>query len=187
MILKACIVPLLILRESKSFWLPVFRSKPDLPETFANAAVLLIDMRVDLSHLDVTFLLQHFTKSFWMGVATLTLFFCGCSSHDLAVSADVSGNWRVTIPRAYGPITGMGSFKQTGHDVTGWVGPSEDQPIPITGVVQENQFSFQTFPQPGRNVAFARCKLAVGKDKMTGTIEGGDVVKGTIEFVRVPK
>jgi hypothetical protein len=91
----------------------------------------------------------------------------------------------MTIPRPDAAITGMGSFKQTGHDVTGWVGPNQDQPIPITGVVQENQFTFKTFPQPGRNVAFDRCSVTVSSVKMTGTIEGGDVGQGTIEFVRV--
>ena len=43
-------------------------------------------------------------------------------------------------------------------------------------------FTFNTFPQPGRNVAFDRCSLTVSRGKMTGEIEGGDVGQGTIEF-----
>jgi hypothetical protein len=168
--------------------LPVFSSIPGISETFAKAAVFLVDMRIKLSRLSRNFLPKHLTKSVGLGLATITFFLCGCSMpHEHAANTDVSGNWLVTIPRPDGAITGMGSFKQTGHDVTGWVGPSQDQTIMITGVVQENQFNFKTFPEPGRNVAFDHCKLAVGNDKMTGTIEGGDVGTGTIEFVRAAK
>ena len=56
----------------------------------------------------------------------------------LAQTADVSGTWRVTISRADGQITGKASFKQSGDKVTGWVGPSENDPIPITGTVRDH-------------------------------------------------
>ena len=46
-------------------------------------------------------------------------------------AADVTGSWRVTISTSEGAITGKASFRQTGHTVTGWVGPSESDPIPI--------------------------------------------------------
>jgi hypothetical protein len=96
-------------------------------------------------------------------------------------AADVTGNWRVTISTRDGAITGKASFKQTGHVVTGWVGPSESDPIPITGALKGNKLTIKTSPQPGRTAAFNRCDLTVNRDKTTGTI---DTDKGTIEFVR---
>src|SRR5689334_1134181 len=86
-----------------------------------------------------------------------------------AQAADVSGNWRVTISRADGQITGKASFKQSGDKVTGWVGPSENDPIPITGVVKGNLLTIKTSPQPGRTVAFSKCEVTWDGDKMVGT------------------
>ena len=94
---------------------------------------------------------------------------------------DVTGAWRVTISRPDGAITGKASLKQTGYTVTGWVGPGEDDPIPIDGTVKGNKVVMRTSPQPGRTVAFHECNLTIDGDKMTGTI---DTDKGTIEFVR---
>jgi len=99
----------------------------------------------------------------------------------LAAPADVSGPWEVTITTPDGKITGVASFKQTGHSVTGWLGPSENDPIPITVVLKGNKLTITTHPQPGRTVAFHSCEVTVNGDKMAGTI---DTDKGTIEFVR---
>ena len=96
-------------------------------------------------------------------------------------AADVTGTWRVTISTPDGSITGVASFKRTGDEVTGWVGPSETDPIPITGVLKGNKLTIKTFPQPGRTAAFNKCELTVNRDKMVGTIDDD---KGTIEFVR---
>ncbi len=101
-----------------------------------------------------------------------------------ALAADVTGDWRVTISIADETITGMGSLKQTGDKVTGWIGPDEDNQIPIDGVVEGNSLTITTHPQPGRTVAFDKCHLTVNGDKMAGTIEP---TKGTIEFVRAVK
>ncbi len=98
-----------------------------------------------------------------------------------ALAADVTGSWRVTITRSDGAITGVASLKQSGEAVTGWVGPSEDDPIPITGVLKGDKLTIKTIPQPGRTVAFDTCELTVNDDKMSGTI---DMDKGTIEFVK---
>jgi hypothetical protein len=69
--------------------------------------------------------------------------------------------------------------------VTGWVGPSKDDPIPIEGALKKNTLTIKTLPQPGRSVAFDRCTLTVRGDKMTGTTERhGAADKGTIELVR---
>jgi hypothetical protein len=97
-----------------------------------------------------------------------------------ARAADVSGNWRVTISTAEGTITGKASFQQAGEAVTGWVGPSEDDPIPIHGTIHGDKLTIQTSPQPGRTVAFNRCEVTVSGGRMSGTID----TKGKIEFVR---
>ena len=98
-----------------------------------------------------------------------------------ARAADVTGAWTVTISTPDHTISGKASLKQTGSAVTGWVGPSEDDPIPVSGTVRGNKVTIKTSPQPGRMVAFDRCDLAVSGNKMTGTL---DVDKGKIEFVR---
>jgi hypothetical protein len=98
-----------------------------------------------------------------------------------ARAADVAGNWRVTISTAKGAITGKASFEQTDGKITGWVGPDENDPIPVTGILKGNKLTIQTSPQPGRSVAFDKCDVTVSGGKMTGTIDTG---KGKIEFVR---
>ena len=131
----------------------------------------------------------HCKKQLRLGVtiATLLLGLCGCASHNEHTTAgaivDVSGNWRVIFPEN-ASITGFASLKQNGTNVTGWVGPSPNDPIPIAGAVNGNHFVFKTFPQPGRTVAFDHCKLTVQGNRMTGTIEGGDAGKGSIDFVK---
>jgi hypothetical protein len=96
-----------------------------------------------------------------------------------ARAADVTGSWGVTISTSDGTISGKAALKQTGDTVTGWVGPSENDPIPITGVVKGDKLTIKTHPQPGRTVAFDKCDLTVNGDKMVGTI---DTDKGKIEF-----
>lgn len=100
-------------------------------------------------------------------------------------AADVTGSWAVTITTADGKITGRASLTQTGDTVTGHIGPTEDATIPIEGVLTPQKLTLKTRPQPGRTAAFDTCELTVGDQKMAGTIQGGDVGKGTIEFVRV--
>ena len=94
-------------------------------------------------------------------------------------AADVTGTWRVKISTSDGAITGKASLKQTGDKVTGWVGPDENDPIPVTGVLKGNHLTIKTSPQPGRTAAFDKCDLIVNGDKMVGTI---DTDKGKIEF-----
>ena len=98
-----------------------------------------------------------------------------------ARAADVTGSWRVTISTSDGTITGKASLKQKGDTVTGWVGPSEDDPIPVNGTLSGNKLTIRTSPQPGRTVAFDKCDLTVTGEKMVGTI---DTDKGKIEFVK---
>ena len=99
-------------------------------------------------------------------------------------AADVTGQWAVTITTADGTITGSASLKQTGDRVTGQIGPSTDATIDIEGVLTAAKLTLTTHPRPGRTAAFDTCDLTVGDGKMAGPIHGGDVGKGTIEFVR---
>jgi hypothetical protein len=97
---------------------------------------------------------------------------------------DVTGNWQVTISVAEGTILGKGSLSQSGEAVTGWVGPSEYDPIPITGIFKEGRLIIKTLPQPGRTVAFDKVELIVNLDTMSGAIVNGSHGKGTIKFIR---
>ena len=99
-----------------------------------------------------------------------------------ARAVDVTGAWRVTISTSDGTITGKASLKQTGDIVTGWVGPDENDPIPVKGDLKGTKLTLKTFPQPGRTAAFDKCDLTVNGDKMIGVI---DTDKGKIEFVKV--
>ena len=101
-----------------------------------------------------------------------------------AVASDVAGRWRITITTAEGTINGIGSLKQTGDEVTGWVGPSENDPIPVSGKFKEGKLILKTLPQAGRTVAFDEVVLTIDRNTMSGTIEHGSHGKGTIKFVR---
>jgi hypothetical protein len=99
-------------------------------------------------------------------------------------AADVSGNWTVTIRTADGAITGAASLKQSGDRVTGQIGPTEDATIQIEGILTGPKLTLKTHPRRGRTAAFDSCEVTIDDQKMVGTIQGGDVGKGTIEFVR---
>jgi hypothetical protein len=98
-----------------------------------------------------------------------------------AMAVDVTGKWRVAISTSDGEINGRASLKQTGENVTGWVGPSESDPIPVKGTLNGQRLTLKTFPQPGRTVAFGKCEVTVKGNKMIGTI---DANKGSIEFAK---
>jgi hypothetical protein len=99
-----------------------------------------------------------------------------------SLAADVTGRWDVKIiSKSEGEVHGAAGFSQNGKHVTGWLGPSESDPIPITLDLNGDKLTIWTHPQPGRNVVFARCDVTVDGDKMSGTI---DTDKGTIEFTR---
>ena len=100
-------------------------------------------------------------------------------------ATDVTGRWRVTISTADGTIIGIASLRQTGDVVTGWVGPSEKDPIPITGKLKKGKLTMKTSPQPGRTVAFDKVDLRVDGDTMSGAIKHGSHGEGTIKFERL--
>jgi hypothetical protein len=97
---------------------------------------------------------------------------------------DVTGNWQVKISVAGDTILGKCSLSQNGKNVTGWVGPSETDPIPVTGMFKDGKLIIRTLPQPGRTVAFDKVELKVDADTMYGDIENGSHGKGNIKFTR---
>jgi hypothetical protein len=108
-----------------------------------------------------------------------------CSSQRSAgTKVDVTGNWQVTISVAEGTIIGKGSLSQSGRVVTGWVGPSENDPISISGMFKKGKLTIKTLPQPGRTVAFDKVELKVDGDTMYGAIANGSHGKGTVKFTR---
>ena len=121
-----------------------------------------------------------------MRLVTLMMACLAVCAPATAAAADVSGNWTVTITTADGEITGRATLKQAGTDVTGTIGPAEDATIPVEGTRSGDTLTLKLKPQPGRNVAFDTCTLTVAGNTMTGTVEGGDVGKGRIAFVRSP-
>ena len=116
-----------------------------------------------------------------LAIVTAFLLLCFTASTE---AANVTGHWTVTITTADGTITGTASLKQTGDKVAGQIGPSTDATIDIEGVLTATRLTLTTHPRPGRTAAFETCELTVGDEKMAGSIHGGDVGKGTIEFVR---
>jgi hypothetical protein len=86
-------------------------------------------------------------------------------------TADVTGNWTVRITSASGTIRGTASLRQVGGDVTGRIGPNDDPTIPLEGVLSGTTLTLTTNPQRGR----------------TAAVQGGDVGRGRIEFVRTTR
>jgi hypothetical protein len=74
-------------------------------------------------------------------------------SAPLLWAASVTVSWSVTISTHDGQIAGVASLSENGGAVTGWVEPSESDPIPISGVLKGNKLTIETHPQPGRTVA----------------------------------
>jgi hypothetical protein len=124
-----------------------------------------------------------------MRIRHLLLSLCGMELlAATALAADVAGRWEVLISTAEGPIRGVVSLKQAGDEVTGWVGrpaqdgwvgPSENDPIRLSGTVKKGKLVLKTRPQPGQTVAFDEVELSIKGDTMSGALERGSHGKGT--------
>jgi hypothetical protein len=98
-----------------------------------------------------------------------------------AQNVDVTGAWDVTITKPAGSASGLAILSQDGTKITGMIGPSDTDMMPVEGTVDGNKLTLLTRPRTGRTAAFAKCELTVTHDRMTGTI---DTDKGTIEVIR---
>ena len=114
-------------------------------------------------------------------LSTLTLL---VALSNTACATAVSGDWKVIISTAEGTIVGKASLTQSGNTVAGWVGPSEKDPIQITGTLKNGKLTMKTLPRPGRTVAFDEVDLTVDRDQMFGVIQRGSHGEGTIRFTR---
>jgi hypothetical protein len=112
---------------------------------------------------------------------------------DAARAADVAGRWEILISTAEGPIRGLASLKQADDKVTGWVGnpardgwvgPSEKDPIQVSGTLKKGKLVLKTRPRPGQAAAFDEVELSIKGDTMLGVLERGSHLKGTIKLVR---
>jgi hypothetical protein len=109
----------------------------------------------------------------------------GCAAWAAPSSlADVTGRWRVTISGGGNSIVGVASLEQSGEKVTGWMGPTENDTTPVSGVLKGDTLTLKTHPKPGFVVPFDTCELTVSADRLTGFIQPKDTAKTTIEFVR---
>lgn len=61
-----------------------------------------------------------------------------------ALAADITGRWDVTISTPEGHIVGVRSFTQKGQVVTGWSGPSQSDPIPISIALHKHRLTIWT-------------------------------------------
>jgi hypothetical protein len=107
-----------------------------------------------------------------------------CCAWSAVPGPDVTGRWRVTISNSDNSIVGVASLEQSGEKVTGWMGPSETDTTPVSGVLKGDRLTLTTHPKPGFAVPFETCELAVSDDRMTGSFQRKDAAKTTIEFVR---
>ncbi len=124
------------------------------------------------------------TKGILLIFATISVYLSSTAQQSTGAKVNVAGSWQITISVAEGTIIGKGLLSQSGELVTGWVGPSENDTIPITGMFKQGKLIIKTLPQPGRTVAFDEVKLKISADTMSGIIENGSHGKGTIRFIR---
>jgi len=97
---------------------------------------------------------------------------------------DVTGAWVVAIEMPAGSASGLAILSQDGAKVTGMIGPADTDMMPTEGTVDGNTLTLSTRPRKGRTAAFATCALTGTRDRMTGTIDGG---QGAITFTRKPR
>ena len=97
---------------------------------------------------------------------------------------DVTGAWVVAIEMPAGSASGLAILSQDGATVTGMIGPADTDMMPTEGTVDGNTLTLSTRPRKGRTAAFATCALTGTRDRMTGTIDGG---QGAITFTRKPR
>jgi len=145
---------------------------------------LLISARIDTLTRSNNPFKNNVLLKFLLVFVIIAVTISGNAQRSTAAKVDVTGKWEITISVADGTITGKGSLSQIGDVVTGWVGPTENDTIPITGMFQKDKLIIKTVPQPGRTVAFDKAELTVNVDSLSGAIESGSHGKGTIKFMR---
>jgi hypothetical protein len=98
---------------------------------------------------------------------------------------DVTGTWQIMLSAPDGrQETGTAVLKQSGTQVTGWVGrDDQDQNVISDGTIKESKFTAKII---GRN-ATQTLDLTVKGNEMTGTVTRADGRQATVKFTRNPK
>jgi hypothetical protein len=94
---------------------------------------------------------------------------------------DVTGAWDVTFTMGSRQATGLAIFSQDGSKITGMIGATVTDMMPLEGTVNGDAVTLLTRPRTGRTAAFAKSDLTVNGDRMTGTLDGD---KGKIDLVK---
>lgn len=90
----------------------------------------------------------------------------------LAFAADLTGTWAFAVESEMGSGTPTFTFKQDGDKLTGTYRGQLGE-APISGKIQGDKFDFSF------DIAPSGEKLTV---KYAGTMEGGNQMKGTVDF-----
>jgi hypothetical protein len=97
------------------------------------------------------------------------------------LGSNVTGTWTVRISTPGGRILSTAELTQSGNQVKGWLEAYRGERIPLSGVLISDRLIITTHPESRRIVAFDRCDLIAGGNRMKGTFYPG---KGKIEFMR---
>ena len=97
------------------------------------------------------------------------------------LSYNLSGRWAVTISTPTGKILGLAELTQSGNQVSGWFEPNNGDRIPISGSLILGKLVLTTHPESRHYVAFDRCEINAGGNRMKGRFYPGN---GKIEFFR---
>jgi len=117
----------------------------------------------------------------FLGLLLVLLTAPALAADTFGLHGGVTGRWTAKLTTPAGRIMGEAELTQIGNQVTGWLVLGTGDPIPLSGALLGDKFVITMHPQPRRHdVAFDRCEVAAGGNRMKGTIYPG---KGTIEFV----
>jgi hypothetical protein len=104
----------------------------------------------------------------------------------LALATDVSGTWRgsVTVRNPDGTtrdFPAMMVLKQSGSNVTGWTGDSENDQNPIVKGTQVEDKLTLVFVRAGFTLTM---EATINKDRIVGTGSRNDGLRFTVQFSR---
>ena len=111
------------------------------------------------------------------------LFMASSIRADIAgLGVNVTGSWSVEVSVPGGRIFATVELTQTGNAVQGWLEPRSGERIPLSGALLSGRLILTTHPESRRLVAFDRCDVEAGGNRMKGAFYPGN---GKIEFKRL--
>jgi hypothetical protein len=124
---------------------------------------------------------------------SVKIFLCLIALCTLALAApaetDVTGKWTGTLttsgPDGGGPSPALLILKQTGGEITGSVGPSDDQQFPVKkGTIAGSKITLEIEPHENQSI---KVELVLAGEKMTGDLtmsRDGETRTGKVEVAR---